>query len=184
VLSNFLIRGTDNTDTSKVTRGISSVDGVKLYNGIIYAIGGGGSPNGSSGLQVHVGGTFYNLTVICNGGITAINLDDGTFKLRNVYAGGSVWFTAINDESTTDMAYCATSDTSAFGTGSIDNVPVSTANFSNVTATTEDWRLVSGSVLRSAGTDLSGDSALPVTVGIRSNARDSVPDIGADEYSP
>ena len=179
-LSNFIIRGTNDTGAGGITRGISIVNGLEAYNGVIYAMG---TAIGSQGIQQHVSATLYNLTVIC-GGINAINLDDGVVKLRNCYGGGS-WYNAINnDGATIDQAYCASSDSSATGTGSLTGIAVSTANFSSVTTNSENWRLVSGSALRNAGTDLSGDATMPVTAGIRGNSRPSTPCIGADEYSP
>jgi len=56
------------------------------------------------------------------------------------------------------MTTCGSSDST--GTSGLQNIPVSTATFVNVTAGSENWHLAgTGSGLYNVGTNTSGDSA-------------------------
>lgn len=90
---------------------------------------------------------------------------------RNTYAAGTTAFSAM-----TTMTTCASSDTT--GSAGLQNVAHSTANFTNVTAGSEDYHLVTGSALIDVGTDLSGS----FTTDIDGATRSGTWDIGADEF--
>jgi len=127
--------------------------------------------------------TLENLTVI--GGYIGINNLGGTTTAKNVYVGGASSSDFGCPSGTLAKTNCASADTTADDVGGgatatdcIISKPVSTATFKNVTLTTEDYHLASGSALRNAGTDPG-----TFTTDIDGETRSAPWDIGADEYS-
>jgi len=117
--------------------------------------------------------TLQNCTVAkCD---TGVYVGDSTLIATNVYTGGNT----TNDYANAGTLTCTTCmhSSSATVTGSTGNVAHSTANFTNVTAGSEDYHLVTGSALIGQGTDLSGS----FTVDIDGQTRAAPWDIGADE---
>jgi len=115
--------------------------------------------------------TIYNCTLVKNN--YGLYVESGSVTTKNTYAGGN----------TTSDFYGATHTTSASSDatsrpGVTPNIPYSTANFTNVTAETEDLHLVAGSVLIDIGTDLSAS----FTTDIDGQTRSGTWDIGADEF--
>ena len=116
--------------------------------------------------NVRAGGTSY--AVLCNasggsltigsstlsGGVYGLYRYAGTCVAKNVYAGGS---SSGDFNGTITKTTCASSDTT--GSAGLQEIPVSTATFVNVTAGTEDWHLAEDSALIGVGTDTSGDAA-------------------------
>lgn len=116
--------------------------------------------------------TVENCTVIGGSGYGIQT--DSSQTVRNTYCHGTTDAYSGAQTRTT----CAHSSATSF-TGSTASVAHSTANFTNVTATTEDYHLVSGSALINAGTDLSGT----FTTDIDGATRTGTWDIGADEFA-
>lgn len=120
-------------------------------------------------------------TVICDNvtvasaGRYGFNRVSGTMTLQNCYTGGN-GTDAYNG--TITRTTCAHSSASVF-TGSTASIAHSTANFTNVTAGSEDYHLVSGAsaTLKTGGTDLSGT----FTTDIDGETRSAPYSIGADQ---
>jgi hypothetical protein len=109
--------------------------------------------------------------------------------LKNVYAHGGTKgiFGQGQDGGFVTKVNCMTSDTTATNNGGgggatncTNSVAHSTANFTNVTSGSEDYRLPSGSALIDAGVDLSGTFTNDVDGTVR--PQNSIFDVGADEY--
>ncbi len=97
-------------------------------------------------------------------GTNAFFRDAGTLTVRNSYAHA----TTADYSGTMTLTTCAHASASVF-TGSTASIAHSTANFTNVTATTENYHLDPGAsaTLISGGTDLSGTFTLDVDGGTR-----------------
>lgn len=126
-----------------------------------------------TGVQDWYGSNPYidNNTIINCG--TGIHRNAGTMTVKNCYVGN------CTTEYSGDMTRttCAHSSATVYS-GSTASVAYSTANFTNVTAGSENLHLVSGSALIDVGTDLSAS----FTVDIDGVTRSGTWDIGADEY--
>lgn len=168
--------------------------GIYLYSGSVIAncITVGNTLEG-----ILAGGTSYvaNCTSIGNGqGIEAA--DYSTVTIKNCYAGGNTTNDFYeNANSTTHCYNCMAADTSfadiAFNTESncSDSVTYNTTNLTNVTATSEDPKLPSGSGLIDGGIDIDGDASWPTeceTTGdgndFEATLRGATWDVGAHEY--
>lgn len=132
-------------------------------------------------------GTAHVYSTTAIGGFYGVEVAIGaTATCKNVYAAetstdGSAL--AFNAGGTLNMTNCASSDTSASGTGAVTNVAVNTTNFTNVTASSEDFHIPTGSALRDVGTNTSGESApLNFTTDIDGQTRTGTWDIGADSF--
>ena len=153
-ISNCLLKGVGGT-TRAYCYGIYVVgdySDVWVWNTGIYNVRAGGVCYGAycyvSGGSLTIGST----TII--GGTSGLRRSTGTCVAKNVYSGGS----ASGDfYGTMTKTTCASSDTT--GSAGLQEIPVSTATFVNVTAGTEDWHLAAGSALIGVGTDTSGDAA-------------------------
>lgn len=171
-----VIKGLNNG--SYLTRGISSIHGVNVFNTIIYNLG---TNNTGAGVKNHGPSRFQNCTIL-SGGI-GIDITDGSVSTgKNCYvsSSGAAAYAVGGAGASFTMTTCASSD----GTGSVGltNIIANASTFSNVTAGAEDWRLITGSPLVNVGTDTSGDAApFNFTNGIRGNVRSGSWDIGADE---
>lgn len=142
-----------------------------LRNSVIYK-------GGASGVHTAFGSNAPTLVAdnctLAGNGAYGVNRTSGTVTLQNCYSGGN-GTDAYNG--TITRTTCAHSSATVF-TGSTASVPHSTATFTNVTAGSEDYHLVSGSALIDAGTDLSGT----FTTDIDGATRSGTWDIGADEF--
>lgn len=171
LMSNCIIRGTNATG---LTRGMSSINGINVYNTVICDLG---SNIGSAGVKNHGDSKFYNCTVIGGSGV-GIDFVDGASIAKNCYLQSDT--ASILDTGNVTMTTVATSD--ALGSLNLRNIAHTTANFVSVTTGDSDYHLVSGSALRSGGTDTSSDaSPFNFTTDIDSGIR-SAWDIGADEF--
>ena len=99
----------------------------------------------------------------------------GTPAYTNCYNGGH---TTDSYSGAFTATTCAHSSATVY-TGSTASVAYSTANFTSVTAGSENLHLVTGSALIDVGTDLSGT----FTVDIDGATRSGTWDIGADEFA-
>ncbi len=142
-----------------------------LRNSVIY-----GNLDGAG--VYAIGGTHIeqNTTVVACSGIGIENaFSASTVTLDNVYSGGH---TGAAYDGTMTRTTCAHSSATSFS-GSTASIAYSTANFTNVTAGSENLHLVSGasSTLLTGGTDLSGTFTTDIDGQTRSDWS-----IGADEY--
>lgn len=175
-LSNCHIKGP--TSTSYLTRGISLINGITMWNCVIQVSG----HTSSTCVQNHGSSSFYGCTFIAGSGASAtVSILDGTCVAKNCYAGGGTVGYQVTTGSLTKTT-CASSDTS--GSSGLQSIAVNTTQFTNVTSGSEDWALPgTGSALYGVGTDTSGDGApLNFTVDINGATRTTTWDIGADEY--
>jgi hypothetical protein len=143
---------------------------VYFWNNIIYTA--------SVGAFVMVNGNptvnIYSSTFI--GTDYGIRNLGGTAVVKNCYAYGTTSYVGCT------ITTSASSDAST-GTAGLRSIAYTTANFTNVTANSEDLHLVLGSALIDVGTNTSGDSApLNFTDDIDGVTRSGTWDIGADEY--
>lgn len=178
-ISGCLIRGSFSGTYRDV--GIESDDAdtaLNCWNNVVYV----NTLAGARGILVS-GPTanVYHCTVV--GGAYAIRIAAGTVVLKSSYFGGSS-SDCISAGTAITQTYCATSDTTADGTGSIDSVAVNTSTFVNVTAGSQDFHLAAGtgSPLYNVGvapggsdplnytTDLDGDTVSLWCVGADSRA--------------
>jgi len=170
------IKGLNNGDF--MTRGISSIDGINVFNTIIYNLG---TNIVGSGVKNHGPSRFQNCTIL-SGGI-GIDITDGSVSTsKNCYvsSSGAAAYSVGGAGASLTMTTCASDDNT--GSAGLTNIIANATTFSNVTAGAEDWRLVTGSPLVNVGTDTSGDAApFNFTNGIRGNVRSGSWDIGADE---
>lgn len=143
--------------------GISRSNTANANNAVFYS---GGSGNITAYSCIGVGG--YNITkTVSSGTITAKNCYGGG-SASTVYSGGS-------------LTTCASSDAS--GNIGLRTVAYSTVNFNSVTSGSENFRLKTGSVLISSGTNTSGESApLNFTNDIIGQERGSTWSIGPFKY--
>lgn len=121
-------------------------------------------------------GYLYASNVTAISSSYGIRMLGGTVTAKNCYASGA---TGAYDGTITKTT-CASSD--ATGDAGLQNIAYSTANFTNVTAGSEDLHIVSGSALKDVGTDLSADT-YPFSDDIDGTTRSGTWDIGADEYT-
>lgn len=176
-MSNSLIYGCNDSNVGNTTRGISSVNGVSLWNVIITDLGAGIG----TGIQNHQNSKFYSCTISGPAAGTGINVADGTSIAKNCYLQGGSASITISSGSLTQTT-CATSDT-ASSTPALRNVPLSTANFVSVTHGSFDFNLAPGSALKGTGTDTSGDAPpFNFTTDISGFVRTAPWDIGAAKY--
>jgi hypothetical protein len=184
LFSNCLIKGTRDAGAGGITRGISVIYGVNMFNCIIYDMG---SAAGSSPVKNHGSSTFGSCTFISHGSGAIITFDhtvdldgNGTCILKNCYAGGATFHDYDIGSGTVTMTNCGSSDTTAVGTSPQVSKPVSTTHFNNVTAGSQDWGLPGTSALKGNGIDTSGSAApFNFTTDIEGTTRSAPWDIGA-----
>lgn len=154
VMSYCIIKGL--TNSSFLTRGVSVINGMSIFNCLIYDMGNNAN---SICIQNHKNTTIESCTFIQSGGIEVVNFNDGgyTCDIKNTYAGGSTFHTILGGSSTVNITTCATSDND--GTVGLRAKGISTTNFVNVTAgsSSQDYHLIKSSPLVGAGTDTSGE---------------------------
>jgi hypothetical protein len=154
---------------------------VYLINCLIYNWGANASSyfiTSSANTIIHA----YNSTFIWPSGVSAgVREDSGTLTCYNCYSGGSgsnsFFGTPLGD-------FNASEDTTAdtiFSTGR-NSIPVNTTTFTNVTASSEDFRLPLGSGLIGMGTDGPFSAPADYTTDVQGETRASTWDIGFDEY--
>ena len=127
-------------------------------------------------------GYFYNNTVYDHAG-HGINRNAGTMIARNnvsMMPGGGFF----DFNGTPTQSYNVSSDATATGTGSKQNMTSYATYFASTTVGAEDLHLrnTSLSLWTGNGTDLSADANLPVTNDIDGGSRVR-PDMGADEFT-
>lgn len=175
VLSNCIIRG--GGGESGINGGIYAEYGeTYIYNCIMYDMGGHANSSGISvwGTTVYV----YSTTIVGSGESAGIVRWDGTAICKNTYSSGQA---TRAYSGTITKTTCASLDET--GSAGLWNIATSVANFANVTAGSEDFRLPLGSALIDVGTDTSGESApLNFTTDIEGQTRTGTWDVGADEY--
>jgi len=151
---------------------------IDVWNTIIYNIATTGFSSGiSAGSYTGVSVSIYNSTVI--GGVYSIRSSGSTPTLvvKNSYSSGTL-ASYVNVDT---LVTSASSDTS--GSLGLRNIAVNAINFINVSTSTEDFHLPSGSALVGVGTDTSGDSApFNFITDIDGEDRRGLWDVGADEY--
>jgi cytoskeletal protein CcmA (bactofilin family) len=162
-------------------------DGIQMYytgqSTTLYAInciiyGFAGSYNYGIDMDGSSNGTTYAYSCTFIKNYCGLARVSGTVVAKNCYSGGN---TNGDYSGTITMTTCASSDTT--GSTGLQSIAVSTSNFINVTADSEDYHLTSGSALKDVGTNTSGDSApLNFTSDIDGNTRSGTWDVGADEY--
>jgi len=166
-LSNTIIKGSGSATYSQYgISGNASNINLNIWNVIVYNI----ASVDSSSKGINAGGTtnIYNSTFI--GGYYGIYRASGTLNCKNTYAGGS---THGDYEEVVNKTTCASSDST--GSTDLQSIAVNTTNFTNVSTSTEDYRLPgTGSALYNAGTNTSGESApLNFTTDIKNTTRPS-----------
>lgn len=127
-------------------------------------------------------GHCYSCTFV--GGSVAYNRNTGVLTMKNCYGGGVAGGSpeCFTGGANMVMTNCASSDTTASGTGCITNVAYDTDAFVGVTLGSEDLHLAADglSPLQGAGVNTSGESSpLNFATDIGGGARDSTWDIGA-----
>lgn len=159
-LSNLIIKGTNSAaNTQSAIRVDSDIGTGSLYvwNTIAYNFGVGGT---TRVYYVGYAGNYYLYNCVSIGGDYGFVRLAGTVTAKNCYAGGS---STEDYAGTITKTTCASSD--ATGSAGLTGIAVSTqadathAGFTNITAGTEDFHIVSGSPFIGAGTDTSGDAA-------------------------
>lgn len=156
-VSNCLIKGSNvnNSGANNILRGISSINGINVYNTIIDVRT---SHTGNQAVKNHGASFLYNCTVLGGLGIGVDVANASTVVAKNTYMQGGTSSFAVVDVGSLTQTTCATSDALST-TGSLRNVAVNTTNFTNVTTSTEDWSLPVISALKGTGTDNSSDTA-------------------------
>ena len=139
-------------------------------------------------------GAFNLYSCVAIGGKYAYYANDsgGTMTCKNCYGGGSVTEDFYRGAGTLAKTNCASEDSSADDTGTGEtqsncavSVAYTTSTFTNVTAGSEDYDLVTGSALIGAGVSTSGESApMNFTTDIVGATRDATWDIGAYCWVP
>lgn len=154
---------------------VVDADGCDLIQCWLYA------PNGTTNQFIQntgrvVAGRMDHCTCIALAGSSTFvnNQNDPLPLIKNSYVGGCTTFSSASNFSSSCVGN-ATDQASWTGpTGTLTSVALSTTNFENVTNGTEDFRVKSGSVLKTTGatrlasvlTDIFGTSrADPATIG-------------------
>lgn len=127
-----------------------------FYNNTIR----GASASNGTGLRHFTSTTLMKNCVVSNFG-TCISVTDGTLT----------------------RTYSVSSD-ATMGGGTGNQNSVSEASMAFVDAANTDFHIGSGSVLKDAGDDLSGDANLPFSTDIDGGTRSGTWDIGVDEFVP
>ena len=190
-ISNCIIRGAGSA--SRRNPGIYCADAqmtMSVWNSVIYNVGTLDHPY-CSGVICDSGTlNLYSSTVI--GGKYGVVTNGGTINAKNVYAGSTITEDFYRSAGTLAKTNCASEDSSADDTGTGEtqsncavSVAYTTSTFTNVTAGSEDYDLVTGSALIGAGVSTSGESApLNFTTDIVGATRDATWDIGAYCWVP
>lgn len=141
-----------------------------------------------TGFVLHCGGKFnvHNCALIHTGNAEAIrvgNLANCVVRVKNTFmhrgTGTNVYSTGYTAATFTTCRH----STSQSITGSTGSTAYSTANFTNVTAGSENPAPVSGSALIDAGTDLSADGDYAFSTDIFSATRSGTWEIGPFNYA-
>jgi hypothetical protein len=176
-ISNCVILGAATSDTFNGILQLSTGT-VNIFNTIVVDLGSNGSSNP---IYLNAAGVMnlYNSTVLGTLSGNGIHqASSGTLTAKNCYSRGYPGYAYYG---TITKTTCASSDTT--GSIGLQNIAYSTANFTNVTAGSEDFHLPLGSALIKVGTNTSGESApLNFTTDIDGQNRKNTWDIGADEY--
>lgn len=134
--------------------------------------------NTGSSLSTYV----YNCVLKGGTGAGLEKLGNGTTQATNCYAASDSTSAYLQSTGTLTRTTCASDD--ATGSAGLQSITYSTANFTNVTAGTENFQLVTGSSLIRSGTDLSADAALPFSTDMYGDTRTAPWDVGVDQTPP
>lgn len=166
--------------------GFNSFDIGAGGNEIRNSIGYGGTNTGCKLTGAASGASFaYNGTFI--GGTYGMSVDSTVnyAVAKNVYVHGTTFGFGPSAGGIVTKVNCTSSDTTATNnsggggaTNCTDSIAHSTANFTNVTAGSEDYHIPTGSALKDDGVDLSGQ----FTIDIDGDTRGATWDVGADEF--
>jgi|GEM_PF-1279604 len=180
-ISNCLLKGFNSNTMFEI--GISSQNcNVNCWNCIFYDFG---TDNYTNCISASGNLNVYNCTMICGGSGVYYGGSLGQICIcKNCYAGGNGTGQSYfnNGSGTMTLTTCASSD--AYGSTNLQNIPVNTTNFINVTPGSENYGLPSGSQLIGVGTNTSNSAApLNFTTDIVDNIYNvSAWDIGAFAY--
>ena len=180
-ISNCLLKGFNSNTVFEI--GISSQNcNVNCWNCIFYDFG---TDNYTNCISASGNLNVYNCTMICGGSGVYYGGSLGQICIcKNCYAGGNGTGQSYfnNGSGTMTLTTCASSD--AYGSTNLQNIPVNTTNFINVTPGNENYGLPSGSQLIGVGTNTSNSAApLNFTTDIVDNIYNvSAWDIGAFAY--
>jgi hypothetical protein len=120
-----------------------------------------------------------------------INANTKTMTVKNTYSGNTITEDFYRGNGTLAKTNCASEDASADDTGTGETqsncvagaIAYTTATFTNVTAGSQNFHLVTGSGLIDVGASTSGEGApLNFTTDIDGVTRSGTWDIGADEF--
>ena len=160
-----------------------SIANSEVRNSIAYGAVRGGYVRGFAGGSA----AAYNCTFI--GSQYGLNTDASVNYpiAKNVYAhGGTACYSNNGGANLLTKTNCMSSDTTATNnaggggaTNCTNNIAHDTNNFTNVTAGSEDYHIPTGSALKDAGVDLSGQ----FTDDIDGDTRSGTWDVGADEFT-
>lgn len=132
-----------------------SSQAILAYNCIIFNLNDIVTAKGIEGTGGVPSDTVHIYSCVAIGGSgKGIQRGSGTLIVKNSYAS-STSGTAYDGIVT--QTTCASSDTT--GSVGLQSIAHSTANFTNVTSGSEDYRLVTGSALINVGTDTTGDAS-------------------------
>lgn len=133
--------------------------------------------NTGSSLSTYV----YNCVLKGGTGAGLEKIGNGTTQATNCYAASDSTSAYLQTTGTLTRTTCASDDTT--GSTGLQSIAYSTTNFTNVTAGSEDFHIVSGSSLIDAGTDLSADSAFAFSTDMYGDTRTTPWDVGVDQIS-
>jgi hypothetical protein len=151
---NCIVRGAANAALSEI--GIAAACGVSqfvlIYNCVVYDIS---TAVASAAISTtgNVSWPAYVYSCIAIGGYRGIARTSGALVVKNCYAAG----TNAAYSGTMTKTTCASADTT--GDTGLQSIPHSTATFTNVTSTTEDYRLAVGSALIDKATKTNGEAS-------------------------
>ena len=128
--------------------------------------------------------TIYSLTS-GSGNVYGIHVGAGNTAVSNTFVGNLLGGSMTGFSSVSTQSYNVSSDSTASGTGSKTGKSDYSVYFVESGSTNTDLHLKNNSALLwgTKGTDLSADTALPVSRDIDGETRAASPDIGADEFA-
>lgn len=177
-VANCHIKGSNvsNSGANNILRGVSSIHGINFYNTIIDIRT---SHAGNQAVKNHSNSYFYSCLLMAGAGTGVDVADTSSVTVKNCYMQGDyASYVVTATASTLPQTTSATSDTKSDVTA-LRNIAVNTTNFANVSSSTEDWNIPSGSALVGTGTDTSGDaSPFNFTTDMTGAARTNPWDIG------
>lgn len=180
-ISNSIIRGVLSEEAT-LCKGIaflamvSGISTYKLWNNIIYGFKNGAYDN--HGISFNsVGNVYCYNNTIYNCYIGYRRVAGTVYAKNNIAQGCTYGFYGTYDAASTNNASDIVSDAPG------SNPQTGTVSFVSIVSGSEDLHLiVSDTIAKDQGVDLSGDANLPITTDIDEFTRSGTWDIGADEY--